>query len=52
VTVKANGIDTKAFIEEGTVFIEVVERGEREVISGDVILGKHGLDNWYSGTRG
>jgi hypothetical protein len=52
VMVKMNGVDTKAFIEEGTVFIEVIERGEREVISGDVIFSKHGLDNWYCGTRG
>jgi hypothetical protein len=50
VMVKLAGIDAKAFIEDGIVFIEVVKRGEREVISSDVIF-KHSLDDWYCGTR-
>jgi hypothetical protein len=39
VTVEADGVNTKAFVKERAVFsIEVVERREREVISGDVVF--------------
>jgi hypothetical protein len=39
VTVESDGVDTETFIEnEVVIVIEVIKRGEGEVISGDVIF--------------
>jgi hypothetical protein len=51
VTVKVDGVDSETFIENEIVMIvEVVERGEREVISSDVIF-KDSLNYRNRGTR-